>query len=169
MPTELYTSVFRAMKRKCLGRNKKLLADLCLLSGLYQEALMNYTHATDHLRNVNDYLWMGAALEGCCAASNAMLLGDEKLRSKPNVKVEARGLLIKKTSINVNVTTEDADAEKLKNFGVMSNADVIAKYSECLSCYKRFSTGPMELESHFKFIRALLQMKVQIFPLQGLF
>lgn len=151
---------FRTMKRKCLGRNKKLLADLCLLSGLYQEALMHYNHATDHLRNINDYLWMGAALEGCCAASNAMMTGEYGMRTRPNSKVEPRGLLIKKSCINVNVMTEDAEDEKLRSFVVMSSSDVISKYSECLSCYKRFNTGPMELESHFKFIRALLQMKV---------
>ena len=154
---------FRQLKRKCLGRNKKILADLCLLSGLYPEALVHYGNSAEHLRNVNDYLWIGAALEGACAVSNIMSLGDQILK-QPNNKTnrQSRSLTIDQTNIQINVTVDNSFEEQLKNVTVFTNAELISKYSECLSCFKRFNTGPMEMESHFKFIRALIQMQVSI-------
>lgn len=153
----------RAMKRKSLGRNRKLLGDFCLLCGLHREALMYYTHSVDHLRGVNDYLWMGAALEGCCAASNALSMGDVEMRSKPTNRQESHGLFIKETSVQVNGSSDcNAEEEKLKSFGALPTNELISKYTECLSCYKRFDTGPLLLESHFKFIRALIRVKVYL-------
>ena len=154
---------FRQLKRKCLGRNKKILADLCLLSGLYPEALVHYGNSAEHLRNVNDYLWIGVALEGACAVSNIMSLGDEIL-SQPKYKTnrQSRSLIIDQTNIQINVTVDSAFEEQLKNVTVFSDTELISKYSECLSCFKRFNTGPMEMESHFKFIRALICMQVSI-------
>ena len=149
------------MKRKCLGRNKKILADLCLLSGLYPEALVHYSNSVEHLRNVNDYLWMGAALEGACAVSNIMSLGDQILRPPSNkLNRQSRSLTIDQTNIQINVPADNAFEEQLKNVTIFNNTELISKYSECLSCFKRFNTGPMEMESHFKFIRALIHMQV---------
>jgi len=142
-----------------LGRNKKILADLCLLSGLYPEALVHYSNSVEHLRGINDHLWMGAGLEGACAANNMMVLGDEVLKS-PSKARYSRGLIIDQTNIQVNVNIDSTTEEQIKNVVIFSNNEMISKYSECLSCFKRFHTGPLEMESHFKFIRALIRMKV---------
>lgn len=146
----------RSMKRKCLGRNKKILADLCLLSGLAQEALMHYSNSVEHFRSVNDFLWLGSAFEGICAASNAMMLGDLI------IKENTRFLVIQKSNINVNLTSENGEDEKLKSYLANSTEDTIAKYSECLLYYRKFSTGPVEIEAHFKFIRVLLNWKKKL-------
>ena len=143
-----------------MGRNKKILADLCLLSGLYPEALVHYSNSVEHLRGVNDHLWMGAGLEGACAASNMMVLGDEVLKS-PSKPRYSRGLVIDQTNIKVNVNIDSTTEEQIKNAVALTSNEMISKYSECLSCFKRFHTGPMEMESHFKFIRSLIRMKVR--------
>ena len=56
-------------KKKCAGRNKKRLGDLCLLANLSYDALSHYAAAVDGLRSANDLLWLAGALEGICAAT----------------------------------------------------------------------------------------------------
>ena len=144
----------RFMKRKCLGRNRKILGDLCLLSGFYQEALFNYTNSSEHLRNVGDTLWIGSALEGMCSASVIMYTGDRILGGKIS------GLVIPKSNVNSSLVMDSTEETKLKSMVPLNDSEIIGKYSECLSCMKKFNTGPVELEAHFKFIRILLGMKV---------
>ena len=104
---------------------------------------------------------MGVALEGACAVSNIMSLGDQVLKpSNSKLHGQSRSLTIDQTNIQINVTPDNAFEEQLKNVTILSDAELISKYSECLSCFKRFSTGPLEMESHFKFIRALIYMQV---------
>eukprot|EP00795_Rhopilema_esculentum_P008579 gene8579-14587_t len=142
----------RIMKRKVLGRNRKLLADFCLLSGMYQEALIQYAHSSENLRAVADHLWMGAAIEGLCAASLLM------------TKVEVPSMDSKFTlqsSGNSSASQGDLNLEddKSKVYVPLTDDEIIAKYSEVLSCYRRFQTGHIEMEAHLKFIRLLLDMK----------
>jgi hypothetical protein len=51
----------------------KHLGDLSLQAGLATEALSYYSSAVDTLKAVNDWLWLGAAYEGLCAASVVLL------------------------------------------------------------------------------------------------
>lgn len=48
---------------------RKHVGDLCLQAGMLQDALVHYHMAVELLRSVNDFLWLGAALEGLCSAS----------------------------------------------------------------------------------------------------
>ena len=144
------------MKKKFIGRNKKVLGDLSLLAGLYEESVTHYLTAVEHGQSCNDYLWTGSALEGICAASNAISLGNDI------IKQSSLSLVIAKSSVNVH-TTSESDSEQGKQSGfVLTVDDMISKYSECLNYYRRSSTiaGPVVLEAHFKFIRVLLKLKV---------
>ena len=144
------------MKKKFIGRNKKVLGDLSLLAGLYEESVTHYLTAVEHGQSCNDYLWTGSALEGICAASNAISLGNDI------IKQNSLSLVIAKSSVNVH-TTSESDSEQGKQSGfVLTVDDMISKYSECLNYYRRSSTiaGPVVLEAHFKFIRVLLKHKV---------
>lgn len=60
-------------KKRCVGRMTKHLGDLSLQVGLLPEALGFYHSAVDILRAVNDWLWLGGALEGLCSASALVL------------------------------------------------------------------------------------------------
>ena len=142
------------MKRKCLGRNRKLLADLCLLSGFYHDALYHYSNSAEHLRSVSDYLWMGAALEGLCATSIIM--------TKIGFPDEKSPLVVQNSNID-NGTQGDLniEEEKAKHCVPLTDEELINKMSEVLGCYKRFPTGPVQMEAHLKFMKVLISMKVR--------
>lgn len=63
----------RSNRKRCLGRMTKHLGDLSLQAGLATEALSYYSSAVDILKAVNDWLWLGGAYEGLCAASVVLL------------------------------------------------------------------------------------------------
>lgn len=54
----------------------KHLGDLSLQAGVLSDALSYYSSAADILRTVNDWLWLGGAFEGQCAASVVALFPD---------------------------------------------------------------------------------------------
>lgn len=72
----------RNNKRRCVGRMTKHLGDLCLQAGLLADALSHYNSAAVTLQAVNDWLWLGAAYEGLCAAS-ALILYPNMCRNLP--------------------------------------------------------------------------------------
>ncbi|EHB17986.1 Trafficking protein particle complex subunit 9 [Heterocephalus glaber] len=59
----------RHYKKRCQGRMRKHVGDLCLQAGMLQDSLVHYHMSVELLRSVNDFLWLGAALEGLCSAS----------------------------------------------------------------------------------------------------
>ena len=52
----------RSYRKKCQGRLRKHLADLCLQAGVAGDAILHYETAIDILRPVNDWLWIGGKL-----------------------------------------------------------------------------------------------------------
>lgn len=48
----------RIYKRKCQGRQKKHLGDLCLLAGVPAESVLHYQTSVELLRSANDSLWL---------------------------------------------------------------------------------------------------------------
>lgn len=63
----------RNMRKRCVGRVTKNLADLTLQAGLAAESLNLYHACCETLRAISDSLWLGAANEGLCAASAVLL------------------------------------------------------------------------------------------------
>lgn len=51
--------LFRHYKKRCQGRMRKHVGDLCLQAGMLQDALVHYHMAVELLRSVNDFLWLG--------------------------------------------------------------------------------------------------------------
>lgn len=49
----------RHYKKRCQGRMRKHVGDLCLQAGMIQDALVHYHMAVELLRSVNDFLWLG--------------------------------------------------------------------------------------------------------------
>ncbi|GAB0181345.1 trafficking protein particle complex subunit 9 [Grus japonensis] len=52
----------RHYKKRCQGRMRKHVGDLCLQAGMLQDSLVHYHMAVELLRSVNDFLWLGGAL-----------------------------------------------------------------------------------------------------------
>lgn len=63
----------RNMRKRCVGRVTKNLADLTLQAGLVAESLNLFHAACETLRAISDSLWLGSATEGLCAASAILL------------------------------------------------------------------------------------------------
>lgn len=63
----------RNMRKRCVGRITKNLADLTLQAGLVADSLNLYHAACETLRAISDSLWLGASNEGLCAASAILL------------------------------------------------------------------------------------------------
>ncbi|XP_019469806.1 trafficking protein particle complex subunit 9-like [Meleagris gallopavo] len=49
----------RHYKKRCQGRMRKHVGDLCLQAGMLQDSLVHYHMAVELLRSVNDFLWLG--------------------------------------------------------------------------------------------------------------
>ena len=54
----------RHYKKRCQGRMRKHVGDLCLQAGMLQDALVHYHMAVELLRGVNDFLWLGGKSGG---------------------------------------------------------------------------------------------------------
>ena len=120
---------------------------------MFQEALFHYGHSSENLRGVQDYLWMGAALEGLCATSIIM--------TKIEVPFVDSKMMLKNSS-NSNMAQGDLnlDEEKNKFYVPLTDEEIVTKYKEVIGCYRRFQTGHIEMEAHLKFVKILISMKV---------
>lgn len=58
-PSSFYSFPLRHYKKRCQGRMRKHVGDLCLQAGMLQDALVHYHMAVELLRGVNDFLWLG--------------------------------------------------------------------------------------------------------------
>lgn len=89
----------KPFKKKCLGRMRKHIGDLCLLVGSPSEALSNYSAAIDLLRPASDLLWLSAALEGQCVASLNLLYPNQPLSNLIDLEQENQKVLKKQNSL----------------------------------------------------------------------
>lgn len=53
---------FRHYKKRCQGRMRKHVGDLCLQAGMLQDSLVHYHMSVELLRSVNDFLWLGGKI-----------------------------------------------------------------------------------------------------------
>ena len=52
----------RVYRKRCHGRLKKQLGDLCLLGGVANESMLHYQTSIELLKSTNDYLWLAGKL-----------------------------------------------------------------------------------------------------------
>ncbi|KAG8515455.1 Trafficking protein particle complex subunit 9, partial [Galemys pyrenaicus] len=156
----------RHYKRRCQGRMRKHVGDLCLQAGMLQDALVHYHMAVELLRAVNDFLWLGAALEGLCSASvichypggtGGPAGGRRCQAGAPPAEAANRhrpGALTT-NGINADTSTEIGRAKNC-----LSPEDIVDRYKEAISYYSKYkNAGVIELEACVKAVRVLAIQK----------
>ncbi|XP_078456811.1 trafficking protein particle complex subunit 9 isoform X2 [Lampetra fluviatilis] len=168
----------RNYRKRCQGRMRKHVGDLSLQAGMLQDALVNYHIAVETLRSINDFLWLGAALEGLCAASviyhypngtgpkpaprktSGALAppdGDRKQRSG------AQELLIDPGTLTSNGLSADPSTEIGRTKNCLSPDEIVERYREAISFYGKFKLASVvELEACIKVVRVLALQKKRI-------
>ncbi|XP_062265849.1 trafficking protein particle complex subunit 9 isoform X1 [Platichthys flesus] len=164
----------RHYKKRCQGRMRKHVGDLCLQAGMLQDALVHYHMAVELLRGVNDFLWLGAALEGLCSASVIFHYpggtAGKKAGRKPSVsqpadagkrhRPGAQEVLIDPGALTANGISADTSAEIGRTKNCLSQEDIIEKYKEAISYYGKYkNAGVIELEACVKAVRVLAIQK----------
>ncbi|XP_053322136.1 trafficking protein particle complex subunit 9 [Spea bombifrons] len=165
----------RHYKKRCQGRMRKHVGDLSLQAGMLQDALVHYHMAVELLRALNDFVWLGAALEGLCSASvihhypggtggkigsrrpqNAPVSAEASKRHRPG----AQEVLIDPGALSTNGINMDASTEIGRAKNCLSPDDIIEKYKEAISYYgKSKAAGVVELEACVKAVRVLAIQK----------
>ncbi|KAI5100868.1 trafficking protein particle complex subunit 9 isoform X1, partial [Silurus meridionalis] len=165
----------RHYKKRCQGRMRKHVGDLCLQAGMLQDALVHYHMSVELLRSVNDFLWLGAALEGLCSASviihypggtagkgsarkpvvSTATDGGKRHRPGAQEVLIDPGALTSSSSISADTSSEIGRAKNC-----LSPEDIIEKYKEAISYYGKYkNAGVIELEACVKAVRVLAIQK----------
>ena len=149
----------RTFRKKCLGRMRKHIADLSLLAGLPTEALTHYCAAIDQLRNVSDWLWLAAALEGQCVASLALLYPNkgrhmssqfQRNASLPLSKIAKNG---KHKPLSYSMSLKDSKSlpngldpilSKTLGKNILNQNEIYDKYKEAACQYAKVSQTPLQ-------------------------
>ncbi|KAF4517509.1 hypothetical protein B566_EDAN006510 [Ephemera danica] len=146
-----------------VGRGTKHLADLTLQSGLASEASAHYAAAIDVLKGANDWLWLGGAYEGLCAASAALLFPN---LGKVTVTLQRNASLQEKTSPDkykghnsigsspAVIPTSLPDPRPIELQHCLSPDDISKKYRESITHYSKYlHAAVLETEACFKAAR----------------
>nr|XP_020012646.1 trafficking protein particle complex subunit 9 isoform X3 [Castor canadensis] len=156
----------RHYKKRCQGRMRKHVGDLCLQAGMLQDSLVHYHMAVELLRSVNDFLWLGAALEGLCSASVIYHYpggtgGKTGARRLPGSSLPSETANRHRPgALTTNGINPDTSAEIGRAKNCLSPEDIIDKYKEAISCYSKYkNAGVIELEACVKAVRVLAIQK----------
>ncbi|KAL4218216.1 Trafficking protein particle complex subunit 9 [Mactra antiquata] len=153
----------KSYKKKCQGRLKKHLGDLCLLAGLSGEAMLHYSTAVDILKPVNDWLWMAACYEGICASSViSAYKGTQTTSIRRNQSFSVkRGVTVpekqKPVSTLHSYSNGLQELPDLPSKSGLNADDIVEKYKDALMYYSKFkSAAVIEMEASFKACRILI-------------
>nr|XP_026646224.1 trafficking protein particle complex subunit 9 isoform X3 [Zonotrichia albicollis] len=164
--SSLLLGLKRHYKKRCQGRMRKHVGDLCLQAGMLQDSLVHYHMAVELLRSVNDFLWLGAALEGLCSASviyhypggTGGKVGSRRAQGG-SLSAEA-GNRHRPGALTSNGINADTSAEIGRAKNCLSPEDIIEKYKEAISYYGKYkNAGVIELEACVKAVRVLAMQK----------
>lgn len=165
----------KSFKKKCQGRLRKHLADLCLQAGLPGEAMLHYSTALDILKPVNDSLWIGACYEGLCAASvistyvrtpsNPLPMRRNASfslkRGKSAIQEPTLGHVGPRSVMTMHSYTNGLqDLPDTVSKTCLNPDDIIEKYKEALLYYSKIkSAGIIEMEASVKACRVLIMQR----------
>ncbi|XP_051058671.1 trafficking protein particle complex subunit 9 isoform X2 [Phodopus roborovskii] len=156
----------RHYKKRCQGRMRKHVGDLCLQAGMLQDALVHYHMSVELLRSVNDFLWLGAALEGLCSASVIHHYpggtgGRTGVRRLPGGSLPSEAANRHRPgALTTNGINPDTSTEIGRAKNCLSPEDIIDKYKEAISYYSKYkNAGVIELEACVKAVRVLAIQK----------
>ncbi|ESO85285.1 hypothetical protein LOTGIDRAFT_130513 [Lottia gigantea] len=157
----------RSFKKKCTGRLRKHLADLCLQAGMPGEAILHYQTAIDLLRNVNDFLWIGGCYEGL--SSSSVIMAHPKISAAASIKRNLSFTDKRMAAINLDKNkagrtnfsgvgfANGLDLADIPNGPGLNPEDIIEKYREAITHYSKFKTaGKIEMEASLKACRVLI-------------
>jgi hypothetical protein len=153
----------RSNRKRCLGRMTKHLGDLSLQAGLATEALSYYSSAVDILKAVNDWLWLGGAYEGLCAASVVLLYPNLSksfpLQRNASLQEGSPGKQ-RSSSISTNSLPSGMSPAELQQEvqNVLSPEDIPKRYREAIIHYSKYlNAGIIEMEACFKAARIAVE------------
>ncbi|CAK9819366.1 Protein brunelleschi [Anthophora quadrimaculata] len=153
----------RNNRRRCVGRMTKHLGDLCLQAGLPADALSNYNSAASVLQAVNDWLWLGAAFEGLCAAS-ALVLYPNMCRSLPlqrnsSLQEGSPGKQRRGSQAVATLPSPPAiEVVKSNMPHILLPEEISKKYHEAIVHYSKYQyAGIIETEASFKATRISIE------------
>ncbi|GLG96735.1 Protein brunelleschi, partial [Gryllus bimaculatus] len=156
----------RTNRKRCVGRMTKHLGDLSLQSGLYAEALNYYTSACEVLRSVNDWLWLGGALEGLCATSVVVLFPNlgrgatlQRNASLPEGSPgKQRSSAISTNSLPNGIQPADVQQAQQEMNNLLTPEEVLKRYREAIIHYSKYqNAGIIETEASFKAARIAVE------------
>uniref|UniRef100_A0A8C6SID5 Trafficking protein particle complex 9 n=1 Tax=Neogobius melanostomus TaxID=47308 RepID=A0A8C6SID5_9GOBI len=136
-----------------------------LHAGMLQDALVHYHMAVELLKGVNDFLWLGAALEGLCSASVIFHYpggtAGKTAGRRPSISQAAdAGKRHRPGALTANGISADTSTEIGRAKNCLSPEDIIEKYKEAISYYGKYkSAGVIELEACVKAVRVLAIQK----------
>ncbi|CAG0883588.1 unnamed protein product [Darwinula stevensoni] len=152
----------RSNRKRCIGRAKKHLADLSLQAGLPGESIPLYIAAVDILRPVNDWFWLGCALEGL-ATTSAILLYPNVGRTQVvqrNSSLNVGDSCRPKVPGGSHSLPNGLDPSEVKNAAAncLSPEDIIDKYREAIIHYSKYRhAGIVEAEASIKATHILIE------------
>nr|XP_023422268.1 trafficking protein particle complex subunit 9 isoform X3 [Cavia porcellus] len=156
----------RHYKKRCQGRMRKHVGDLCLQAGMLQDSLVHYHMSVELLRSVNDFLWLGAALEGLCSASVIYHYPGGTGGKSRALRLQGSSLPAEAANrhrpgaLTTNGINPDTSAEIGRAKNCLSPEDIIDKYKEAISYYSKYkNAGVIELEACVKAVRVLAIQK----------
>ncbi|XP_013391061.1 trafficking protein particle complex subunit 9 [Lingula anatina] len=154
----------KVYRKRCQGRLRKHLGDLCLLAGVPGEAILHYSTALDILKSANDWLWLAAAYEGLCSASVIIMYPREERQSfqrnyswstkrGSSMMQEAK----QRSSAQQNRNQNGLDLARVRIKNCLMGDDIIEKYKEAIMHYSKFkNVGIVEMEASIKACRVLI-------------
>lgn len=158
----------RNNRKRCFGRMTKHLGDLCLQAGLSADALNNYSSAATILQGVNDWLWLGAAFEGLCAASSLILYPNLRrnlpLQRNSSLQEGSPGKN-RRGSQPPSTLPLPPSIEEIKNEmpHILTPEDIPKKYSQAIVHYSKYqNAGIIETEASFKATRISIEQNCTI-------
>ncbi|KAF5285809.1 hypothetical protein FQA39_LY04270 [Lamprigera yunnana] len=140
----------RNNKKRCNGRMTKHLGDLYLQAGLLSESLGYYHSAVETLKSVNDWLWLGAAYEGLCAASALVLYPN----IQRNFSLHRNASLPEGSPKRSNSITMPIETVKRDIINMLPPEEISKRYREAIIHYSKYqNAGIIETEASFKAAR----------------
>lgn len=138
----------RAGKKRILGRHKKLLGDLHLITGHLVDAIDTYKDSLEILTGIGDSVWTGAAYEGMCCAITRLTETEGPPPSKPLSPSDK----LRSSQDSLNSISSDQE--------MRSEENIISTWWRALNCYEKVGDAIfVQIESTLKFIRLLIDLK----------
>lgn len=116
---------------------KKYIGDLCLVTGVPEEAIFHYSVAIDLLHSVGDVLWMSGTLEGLCAAS-LLYQTDHKSSSH-----EQPSLQLDISHLSTAGPANGSDCDDNKIVIPLSDLEIVEKAEEIFQIYEKVRNFPL--------------------------